>query len=260
MIRHYLKIAWRNLAQNKIYSVITIGSIAVGLAAFLLIFLYISDELRFDRYHKNTDRIFRLVQHASWPGGQFDAAITSAPFAPGISTEYPEVQEATRILPEGGGIIHYKDKTISGQDIFFADHTVFDVFSFPFLYGDRTTALTKPQSIVLTESLANKLFDDPRKAINQTIYFENNYPNTVTGVIKDVPTNSHIRFSALRSFSPGYTTGWQNHNLFTYLLLTEGSDAMQMEEKLQEFARRTIMTEMEVTDYHLEMQPLRSIY
>src|SRR5690606_6678585 len=207
MIRHYLKIAWRNLAQNKIYSVITIGSIAVGLAAFLLIFLYISDELKFDRYHKNTDRIFRLVQHASWPGGQFDAAITPAPFAPGISTEYPEVQEATRILPEGGGIIHYKDKTISGQDIFFADHTVFDVFSLPFLYRDRTTALTKPQSIVLTESLANKLFDDPRKAINQTIYFENNYPNTVTGVIKDVPTNSHIRFSALRSFSPGYTTG-----------------------------------------------------
>lgn len=260
MLKNFLKIAFRNLARNKTYSAITIGGIAIGLTVFLLIVFYISDELSFDRYHQNADRIYRLVQHARWPGGGFDVPITSAPFAPGIKAEYPEVKEATRILPEGGGNVHYKDKTIVAQDIFFADNNVFNVFSFPFLYGDQATALAKPQSIVLTESLAKKLFDDPQDAINQTIYFENNYPNTITGVIKDIPNNSHIGFSALRSFASGYTDGWQNHSLFTYLLLEKDADVMQLETKLQEFAQKTIMAEMGVMDYHLEMQPLTSIH
>jgi putative ABC transport system permease protein len=238
LIKNYFKTAIRNLTRNKVYAAINIAGIAIGLTAFWMIALYVADEFSYDRFHTNADRIYRVAQHASWEGGNISQATTSAPFAASLKETYPEIQEATRILMEGGGVISYNDKHIKADDILFADDNVFKVFSLPFISGTPATALTQPQSIALTESLARTLFGDPQQALHQTIYFSNNFPNVVTGVIKDIPGNSHLRFSGLRSLPAGWTDGWQNFSVFTYLLLQPGTDYRRLEAKLPDWAAR----------------------
>lgn len=260
MIKNYFKTAIRNLTRNKAYTAINIAGIAVGLTAFWMIALYVADEFSYDRFNTNADRIYRVAQHASWEGGNISQATTSAPFAGSLKETYPEIQEATRILMEGGGIISYDNKPITADDILFADANIFKVFSLSLISGDAATALTQPQSIVLTESLARKLFTDPQKALNQTVYFSNNFPNVVTGVIRDIPDNSHLRFSGLRSLPANWTDGWQNFNVFTYLLLKPGTDYKQFEAKLPDWASLTIRKMMKITDYRLELQPLTDIH
>ncbi len=260
MIKNYLKISIRNLLKNKTYSIINIGGIAIGLTAFWLIALYVGDELSYDRYNKNAGRIVRVAQHARWDGNIIDEATTSVPFAQSLQNEFPEIQEATRILPEGGGIVTYKEKSIQEDNIFFTDKNIFDVFTYPFLYGDPKTALANPESIVLTETLAKKLFGDPANAVGQTIYFENHQSNLITGVIKDVPENSHLRFTALRSIPANYTDAWQNFYAYTYLLLKKGTDYKQLENKMPQWAGKTIQKMMGIKDYRIELQPLTSIH
>jgi putative ABC transport system permease protein len=260
MLRNYFKTALRNLFRNKTYSAINVCGIAIGLTAFWLIALYIADELSYDRYHKNADRIVRVAQHTKWDGGEIHQASTSAPFAAALKAEYPEIEQATRIVPEGDGIISYNNKSVKVGDIFFADANVFTVFTYPLLHGDAKTALSQPESIVLTESLAKKFFSDPAQAINQTIQFENNFPNLVTGIIKDVPENSHMRFSALRSLPKNYSGGWQNFNVYTYLLLARGTDYERLQAKLPLFAAKTIQKIMGKVEYRMELQPLTSIH
>ncbi len=261
MFRNYFKTALRNLQRNKIYSLINIGGIAVGLAAFWLITLYVSDELSYDRSFKNADRICRVAQHASWLGGSMNLVPTSAPFASAFKTTFPEVEDAARIDLEGGGVIRYADKTFKQDDICFADNSFFNLFDYHFLYGDAKTALTQPQSIVITKTLANKIFGDASKAINQTILFgSDNFPNKVTGVIDDMPQNSHLQFSGIRSFGNALANDtWNNTYLYTYLLLKKGTDIKAFEKKLPAFEKK-LAAEMNYTTYHIELQPLTSIH
>ena len=158
MFGNYVRIAWRNLTRNKMYAAITIGGITIGMSAFWLISLYVADEFSYDRFHEKANRIVRVAQHTRWDGGNISQASTSAPFAGALKKEYAEIEEATRIVMEGDGIINYNDKALQVGDIFFADSNIFNVFTFPMLYGDPKTALQVPQAIVLTESLATKNF------------------------------------------------------------------------------------------------------
>ncbi|GEP97802.1 ABC transporter permease [Chitinophaga cymbidii] len=260
MLTNYLKTAFRNLARHRFYAAINILGLAFGLAACWLIVLYAADELSFDRYHRHADRIYRVVQHARWNNNDLHEAPTSAPFAPAMKAEFPEIQEAVRIVAEGDGIITYNDKKVHKKDIFFADPNVFNVFTWPFLYGDPATALASPNAIVLTETLARQLFGDPQKALDQTIFFSNNFPNKVTGVLQDIPPHSHLRFSALRSLPANYTGDWQQFGLYTYLLLKPGIRQADLEKKLPSFADKTIKKIMRIDDYKIELQPLTSIH
>ena len=261
MFKNYLKTAWRSIFRNKMYTTINVFGIAIGIAAFWLIFLFVADELSFDRYNENADRIVRVVQHTKWNGNDLHQATTSAPFAGALKTAFPEIEDAVRIDPEGGGVITYNDKKIKQDDIVFADNSLFKIFSYRFLYGSAKDALEKPQTIVITASLANKLFGSAEKAINQTLYFNNDYPNKVTGIIKDIPKNSHLRFSAVRSVATGFDNdGWQNFRLYTYLLLKKGTDYIALENKLSQFAQQNIQKLMKVNDYKMELQPLTSIH
>ncbi len=261
MFKNYFKTAWRNLQRNKIYAAINIGGIAVGLAAFWLITLYVSDELSYDRSFKNANRIYRVAQHASWQGGNANLAITSAPFATAFKTTFPEVEYAARIDLEGGGVIKYGDKTFKQDDICFADNSLFNLFDYHFLYGDAKTALTQPQSIVITKKLANKIFGDASKAINQTILFgSDNFPNKITGVIDDMPQNSHLQFSGIRSFGNALANDtWNNTYLYTYLLLKKQTNIKSFEKKLQAFEKK-LAAEMGYTTFHIELQPLTFIH
>jgi len=261
MIRNYFTTAWRNLHRNKLYAAINIFGIAIGLAAFWMIALYVSDELSYDRSFANSDRIYRVVQHAGWEGGKLDIVPTSAPFAPGLKTEFPEVVETARIDIEGGGVIQYGDKTFKQNDIWFADNSLFKLFDYEFLHGNAPTALSQPNTIVITATLAKKIFGDETKALNQTISFGDNNPSNITGVIKDVPANSHLQFSGIRSLGNRVDNdGWQNFYLYTYLLLKKDTDVQALEKKLPSFAAKTIATEMGVTDYQMILQPVSSIH
>jgi putative ABC transport system permease protein len=262
MFKNHFKTAWRNLRRNKIYTAINIAGISIGLAAFWLIALYVADELSFDRSFNNADRIYRIVQHANWNGGGMHIVPTSAPFATQLKTRFPEIENAVRIDVEGGGVIKYQDKILKQDDICFADNSFFKIFNYTFLYGDAAYSLRQPQSIVITESLAKKIFGNASKAINQTILFgSDNYPNKITGVIKDMPENSHLKFSGIRSASNAWNAdGWQSFHLYTYLLLKKGTDIKSFEKKLPAFASETIAKEMNVKDYRMELQPLTSIH
>ncbi|MEO8861576.1 MAG: ABC transporter permease [Ginsengibacter sp.] len=262
MLKNYFKTAWRNLTRNKVYAFINIGGIAIGLAAFWLIALYVGDELSYDHSFSNADRIYRIAQHATWQGSSMNIVPTSAPFAPQLKENFPEVEDAVRIDIEGGGVIKADDKIIKQNDICFADNSFFKIFNYSFLYGNETTALIEPNSIVITERLAKNLFNTASAAINQTIYFgSDNYPNKITGIIKDMPQNSHLQFSGVRSAGNAFDgDGWQNFHLYTYLLLKKGTNITAFEKKLPAFAAKTIQKEMGIKDYHTELQPLTSIH
>ncbi|RIV17347.1 ABC transporter permease [Fibrisoma montanum] len=260
MLLNYLKIAVRSLWKNRVFSALNLVGMGIGIAAVGLMTLYIAHELSYDRFHANADRIVRVVHYASWPTGNLQIAPTSAPYAKALQTDYPDIEKTVRIHPEGGGMITYRDKTLEANDIYFADKTLFDIFSFPFLYGNPATALEQPQSIVLTKRLAENLFGDAAKAVGKPIAFSNNFINTVTGVIDDVPNNSHLRFSAIRSFPADYTSDWQNFELYTYLLLTKGTDHKALEAKLAGFYPKHLKKEVGELTYRMELQPLPSIH
>ncbi|WP_421827261.1 ABC transporter permease [Larkinella sp.] len=261
MLHNYLKITIRTFWKNKLFSGLNVVGLGVGMAAVGLMALYVLDEWSYDRFHTQADRIVRVVHYAQWPGGNLKLAPTSAPFGPALKNEYPEVEKAVRFSTEGGGQITFNDKKIEVGNIFFSDPTVFEVFTFPFLYGDPASALSKPQSIVLTKSVAENLFGDARKAVGKVVEFSNRFPNTVTGVIEDVPANSHLQFKALRSLPANYTSGWQSFELYTYLLLTEGSNFKTLEAKLPGFYQKYLKKELgEGVNYRMELQPLRSIH
>ncbi|MBS1520318.1 MAG: ABC transporter permease [Bacteroidetes bacterium] len=260
MIRNYFKIAWRNLNKHTLFSLVNICGLAIGVATFWIIALYVTDELSYDRYNEKADRIFRVVQHGRWNTGSFDLAITSAPYGPALKADYPEVEEATRIDMEGGGKIIYDEKQTMAPDVSFADNGIFNVFTYHFLDGDSQSALSKPHSIVLTKTLALKIFGDVSSAVGKTIYFDKNDPITVTGVIDDVPINSHFTFSALRSFNANYTERWGSAHLFTYVLLKNHDDYKKIEAASPAFYNKYLKTDLANINYRMELQPLTSIH
>ncbi|OKS85187.1 ABC transporter permease [Mucilaginibacter polytrichastri] len=260
MIKSYFKIAWRSLSKHKVFSTINIFGLAIGIATFWIIALYVTDELNYDRFNANADRIFRVVQHGTWNGGKFDLAPTSAPYAAALKNDYPEVVDAVRINMEGNGKIKYGDKHIDGDNIAFSDNSIFNIFSYHFLYGDPKTALQKPQTIVLTKTLAIKIFGDAALALNKTILFDNDYPNMVTGVIDDVPVNSHLSFTGLRAFPANYTNRWGNADLSTYVLLKDSKGAKNIEARSAAFYNKYLKTDLANVHYRMELQPLTAIH
>lgn len=259
---HSVKTAWRNLRHNKTYSFINIAGIAIGLAAFWLIGLYVGDELSYDRSFTNADRIYRIAQYASWEGGSMNFALNPPPLGPAITEKFPEVEAVVRIDAEGGGVIKFNEQAFKENSILFADKSFFKIFDYTFLSGDATSALSQPNSTVITESLAKKIFGNAAQALNQTIFFDDSEPAKITGVIKDVPQNSHLQFRGIRSMyvvSNDQNT-WQNFYMYNYILLKKGTDVNAFEKKLNAYGMQTIAKDMGITDYRMELQPVSSIH
>jgi putative ABC transport system permease protein len=261
MLRNYIRVALRNLRKNKVYSLINIAGLAVGLSVFWLMALYIADELSYDRASVNADRIYRVAQSGVWSGGSFKLAITPPPFAPALQKDYPEIEAAARIDAEGGGTLVYGDKRIEEGNMLMADNAFLTVFRFPFLYGDATNALATPNSIVLTRSLAEKLFGRAEDAIDKTVQVEHQGPGMVTGVIDDQPENAHLHFAALRSMPPLPNDNWTGSNLYTYILLRKNADVTRLEARLPGFFDRYLKQAMgKGAQYRMELQPLTWIH
>ena len=258
MLKNYFKTAWRNLIRHKVFSFINISGLALSLTAVWLIALFISDELSYDRYHKNADRIYRLVTHGQWGEEKFDVTGTSGLTAPVLKKDYPEVENTLRIYQEGGGVIEFEDKNIKDDAIISSDTSFFSIFSHRFLAGDAN-AFQKPNSIVLTKTLAAKLFPDPQSALNKIVNIDKNAA-VVTGVIEDVPHNSHFTFNAVRSFGVDYADEWKSLSIYTYILLKKNASIKRLQEKMPVFVKKYMTPYWQGARFNLELQPLTSIH
>jgi putative ABC transport system permease protein len=269
VFKNYLKIALRNLKKHRGYSFINIAGFAISMACCILIILYIYSELNYDRYHENADRIYRLGTNFDIGKMHAKAAVSNHPIGPALSRDYPEVLNAARIRPyRRRTLVEYKEKQFFEEKVFYADNSVFDVFSFPLIRGDRKSALATAYSLVITADAAKKYFveDDP---IGKTLRFNNDSDFTVTGIIKNVPQNSHFTFDMLCSFetiyqhNPAQREKWMgDFNNYTYLLLQENYDFRELEQKFPQLIDKHIGRILKLVGGKVEffLQPLTSIH
>ncbi len=236
MIGNYLKIALRNIKKHKGYSFINIAGLAVGMTCCILILLWVQDELSYDRYHKNADRIFRIT-YAEEIGDAFDHYANS-PFsaAPTFAAEVPGINAYTRLW-QRTGLIKYAGNNFDERNIFYADKDFFRIFTHEFIGGDPATALEKPGSIVLTRDMAKKIFGD-EDVVGETVNLSADGDLQVTGVVENVPRNSHFHFNCLVSTNTiqgrraEFLDAWLVIAGWSYLLLDEKVEAMTIEEKM----------------------------
>ena len=239
MIKNYVKTAWRNIARHKGYSFITIFGLAVGLAGCLLILLFIKDELSYDRYNQNYANIYRVTAYVRFGGLDGSIGTVPAPLAAACSREFPEVESAVRFRELGNVIVRHGDKSYTESGLFFADASIFKVFTLPLRRGNPQTALVRPRTIVLSQTTAHKYFgaSDP---VGRTLRLDNQEDYQITGVFRDIPANSHFRFdliASLESLAESRQPRWDGNNFFTYLLLRPGSDTAALQAKFPGFIR-----------------------
>ena len=268
MLANYLKIAFRNLLKHKGFSFINILGLAIGMTCCILILLYVQDERSYDRYHENADRIYRLRVERFAGGGETErSAAASSPMAPAALSDLPQIERAVR-FNRRTYLVEHEDRRFYEPNFLWADSSVFDVFSFPFLRGDPKSALVAPYSVVLTASMAEKYFGsaDP---MGQTLLAEGR-TLTVTGVMRDVPENAHFTFDFLGSFttlealnqSSSSTWNWWSLSYHTYFLLAEGASLEAVAEGLREMPARYIGDQESQSGYRqfLYLQPLTDIH
>ena len=244
MVKNYLKIAFRNLFKQKLYAVVNIVGLAVGLACVILILRYVQYELSFDTFHEKADQIHRIVQRQ--PGNVFlgsdHFAVTPAPLAQTLVSEFPEVLYATTI-DSYNALLSHSDQHFY-EDGLRADEHVFQVFTFPMIQGNPETALAEPNTIVLTASLAAKIFGD-EDPMGKILIHQNEDPFTVTGVIEDVPANAHFTFSYITSIrsQENYVSNlernsWNSNSWFTYFVVQEDVSQDQLQAKMPAFTQK----------------------
>ena len=233
MLKNMLKIAIRNILNERTYSFINIFGLTIGITSSVFIMLYVSDELSYDKFHANAENTYRVVSNIEEPDNAFTWAVAQIPFAPELHAKNPEVENYTRASGQGRVKLIYEDMQFYEEDILMVDSTFFDVFTYKSIAGEMGAALDGPQNIVLTKSLATKYFGD-EPAIGNQFTDDQDRNFTVTGVIEDVPTNSHLQFDALIGWdvSERRATSWGNFGVFTYIQLPEGYDIEELNPKL----------------------------
>jgi putative ABC transport system permease protein len=267
MLKNYLKIAWRNIRKQKFYSFINILGLTIGMTCCFLIFMYVRFELSYDAFHKNKDRIYRLVTDVKTPTELIEAEITSAPMGPNIEADFPEVVSAVRVSLTNT-LVTIGDNKYQEDKLAMADSAFFDVFSFPLVRGNAKNMLMEPFTAVLTESKAKKYFGsaDP---MGKTFQIDGKKATIkVAGVMKDVPENSHLPFDMVISLTTAEKMGdnfkdsWGGFGMMTYLLLTPGTDAAKLEKKFPAFMEKHVGTMMKRNNmyYTLHLEHLDDVY
>tara|TARA_R110002074_G_scaffold197610_1_gene364672 strand:- start:22059 stop:24470 length:2412 start_codon:yes stop_codon:yes gene_type:complete len=269
MFKNYIKIAWRNLIKNKGYSIINIGGLAIGMACFLMIALFINNELSYDTYHKNADNIYRVVHHSGSEDIDDQWIWGNAPVGPALKADFSEVIEKVQFSGRSDVLLEYNENSFQESNCFYVDATVFDVFSWPLISGNPETALEAPYSIVLTESTAKKYFgnEDPMgKTVDGVGGRANDGLYTVTGVMKDVPPNSHFSFDVLLSMSSFYQTrpsifeSWGYVDFYTYFLVNDNFNLEAFQTKMPSFLKKRLPEESQEYYYDVSFEPLKDAY
>jgi putative ABC transport system permease protein len=237
MIKNLLLIALRNFKKDKWYSLLNVLGLTLGITFSLFLIFYIKDELNYDRYHDKADRIFRIVSYIQERDKKTDWTLTQLPLAATLKKDYPEVEESARFLYRERTLFKNGEKSFYETKVYYADSTVFNIFTYQFIEGNAAHALNEPNSIVISKTLAEKYFGKNTPALGRTLKTVYDLYK-VTGVIEDVPKNSHLIFDMLISASTilkGNQNGqdnWGNFNNFTYVLLKPGTRAAAFEKKL----------------------------
>lgn len=247
MIKHYIISAYRQILRRPAFSVINIFGLSIGLSACLLILMYVFDELSYDRFHSKADRMYRISVHGVFGSNEFNSTYTPAPLAAAMLHEFPEVENVTRLMLRSQHAIQVGDKSFIEDGFLYADSTFFEVFDFKLLEGDPKKVLTEPRSIVLTSSAAKRYFGN-ENPMGKTIRENNEHHYTVTGIVADVPENSHFRFNVIASFTSirwHANPSWFQQSAQTYLLLREGANANLLREKLPDFLQRNIREQLQ---------------
>lgn len=233
MIRNLIKTAVRHILKHPGYSFLNVLGLTLGITSALFLLIYVSDEVSYDRYHEKADRIYRVSSRITETDDQFTWIVAQIPFGPQVAQDYPEVEAYVRFFNMPRALYEYEDKEFVEEDFFYADSALFDIFTYRVIRGDARRALLEPNKIVLTETVAARYFGDG-DPVGRTLT-SGNSAYEVTGVIEDVPSNSHFRFGALASRTnlPEQIGSWGNFGVFTYLLFPEGLDVKAFEEKMQ---------------------------
>ncbi len=273
MFKNYLVTAWRNIIKDKYYALLNVIGLAMGLTAALFIFLYIMNEITFDKSNLNYKRIYRLESRFAINGKDDLMAKTAIQLAPALKDEYPEIEEFARFAQRGSYYLSSGEKEFREDRIFFADSTVFRVFTYPFIKGDPNTALIRPYSMVLTGSMAKKYFgkQDP---MGQTLRSPDGNLYEVTGIIEDLPGNMHLRFDALLSIATarqefgadrfndrGAQSFW-SYNVYSYILLKKGAGIESLLSKFPAFYEKYMKSfgDKIFGNYMLMAKPLARVH
>lgn len=266
MIRNYFLVALRNIRQSPLYSSVNILSLAIGLAACVVIFLFIKDERSFDAFHSRNANLYRLDEIQSFPGTHVQKVALSMPgMGPALQSDFPEVAQYTRFLSRSNLLVAKDERRFILDNVARVDSTFLEIFDFEVLEGDRATGLDAPYSMMITEETALKFFDGTDNVINNTLTFSDR-EYKVTGILKNVPENSHMQFDVLISLTttvsenPEFNDQWGSNFLNTYLVLHRDADVKALEEKFPAFMSRH-MDDPQINDYYkLFLQPLSEVH
>lgn len=267
MLTNYLRIVLRNLWWNRGYAATNIAGLALGIAVCLIILVYVQMELSFDRFNERGDRIYRVIYDPAWSGeGRLPSIFTPSIIAPLLRREIPEVESAVRFFDSFGSVLVSSGDRIFEEDRFFyADSTLFSIFSFPLIEGDPSAALRRPFTVVLSRSMAWKYFGT-EAVLGRTITLNNKQPFEITGVMSDVPPTSQIQFDFVASFASlsrwATREVWDESNFYTYLLLRNGVLFPSVERKAEVVLKNAIQRSgpFATFDAGILLEPLRDVY
>ncbi|HVW13040.1 MAG TPA: ABC transporter permease [Mucilaginibacter sp.] len=240
MIKNYLKTAFRSLKKNRGFTAINILGLALGFTASLLIVFYVTDELSYDRYNTKADRIYRVNEDLKLGGNRVQYAVCMPPLAQTLKNDFPDVENTVRIKRGGGMHVKKGSENILEYNMIFADPSLFDVFTLPMLYGDKATALKNPNTVVITASTAKKYFDRTN-VVGESLTTDGGQPLKITGVIKDIPTQSHFTADfilSMSSFPDSRSNEWLRSDYNTYVLMRKGADYKKLEAQFPQLLRK----------------------
>lgn len=260
-----VKFAYRNLVRTKVFSAINICGLFISLTAFILMSLYIENELNYDRFNSKANQIYRVVDDKKTNALTQHGAGSPGPLAPALLNDFPQLRQAARIIG-AESLVKYHDKLFEERQVYFADPAIFQIFDFSIVTGDAKTALQAPMSVVLTQTTAEKYFGK-KDPLGETLLFDGKNMK-VTGVVKNVPANAHFSFDILISMTTaqqkdsGYDwlfTNWYSNQFYTYVLLPENYSATKLTSQFESFADRNKANTAE-TKHHYSLEKLTDIY
>jgi putative ABC transport system permease protein len=276
MFKNFFRITIRNIFRQKVYSIINIAGLAIGIACSIIITAFILNELSWDKFHEKADRIYRLILDGKIGEEEMLSAWTAVPIAAALVQEFPEVVASARLEEWDNMLIRYEDKTFLEDKFLWADSAFFQIFSFKLKEGDPAQVLNEPKEIVVSENMAKKYFgsEDP---VGKTLkVFSDSTHYLVTGVFENVPVNSHIDFDFVASYislDKAKSTEWTSNNLCTYMLLAEGTDWKALQDKMPYLVKKYVGPEVQQyigvsveeweaagNRYGYDLQPLTSIH
>ena len=249
MILNYLLIALRNAWRNKVYFLINLLGLAIGIASSVIILLFVLDELSYDRHNEHFEEIYRICIRGKIQGNEIEAALSNAPMGATLKSDYPEVEESARLYTfDGDPVVRFGDQVFIEENFYYADSTFFNVFTAPVVSGDPAGMLNRPNTIVLTEEIAMKYFGEEDPVGKMLFVGESEEQYEISGVVKAFPENSHFRFNMLGSMTSIYVAEvdrWLGNNNYTYIRLRKGSDPDVIESRFPDLIAQHMGAELE---------------